>query len=147
MLIASSMMAPGGPCSASTSRSASLSTSSPARPSAVFCRRSTRSSARRPSLMGGAAAFPYGWRRCTRGRPHAIDLVGLVHLMKRLGKRADAFRWAEYQETRWLEGVMQDRQHLALQFGSKVDQHVAATDKVQPGERRVLGHVVPCKNA
>ena len=95
----------------------------------------------------GAAAFAQAWRRRTRGRPHAIDLVGLLHLMKRLGKRADAFRWTEYQEARWLEGVMQDRQHLALQYGSKVDQYVTATDEVQLGERRVLRHVVPGKNA
>ena len=30
----------------------------------------------------GAAAFAQGWRRRTRGRQHAIDLVGLLHLMK-----------------------------------------------------------------
>ena len=42
---------------------------------------------------------------------------------------------------------MQDRQHLALQYGSQVDQHVTATDEVQLGERRVLRHVVPGKNA
>ena len=48
-------------------------------------------------------------RRRTRGRPHAIDLVGLLHLMKRLGECADAFRWTEHQEARRLEGVVQDR--------------------------------------
>src|SRR5664280_1429516 len=42
---------------------------------------------------------------------------------------------------------MQDGQYLALQHGTKVDQHVTATDQVQPGERRVLYHVVPGENA
>ena len=30
----------------------------------------------------GAAAFAQAWRRLIRGRQHAIDLVGLLHLMK-----------------------------------------------------------------
>src|SRR5438128_3330906 len=42
---------------------------------------------------------------------------------------------------------MQYRQHLALQYASKVDQHIRATDEVQLGERRVLRHVVSGKNA
>ena len=39
----------------------------------------------------GAAAFAGSWRGRTRARPHAIDFVGLLHWMKRLGKGARAF--------------------------------------------------------
>ena len=42
---------------------------------------------------------------------------------------------------------MQGRPDFALQYGAKVDQHVAATDEVEPGERRILGQVVPGENA
>src|ERR1035438_1459622 len=95
----------------------------------------------------GAAALAQARRRRARGRPQAIHFVGFLHLMKRIGQRADAFRWTNYQEACRLEGVMQDRQDLELQRGAKVDQYVATTDQVQPRERRVLGHVVPGKNA
>ena len=60
--------------------------------------------------------------------------------------RAGAFRRTEHQEPRRLEGVLQDRPHFALQYVAEVDQHVAATDEVQLGERRVLRQVVPGKN-
>src|ERR1700730_18993095 len=42
---------------------------------------------------------------------------------------------------------MKYRQHLALQYSSKVDQHVTATDEVQLGKRWIARQVVPCKNA
>ena len=42
---------------------------------------------------------------------------------------------------------MEDRQDFALQGRPKVDQHIAATDKVQPGEGRILGQVVSGENA
>ena len=67
--------------------------------------------------------------------------------MKGLGKRAYVLRRTEYQEARGLEGVLQDRPDLALQHVAQVDQHVAATDQVQLGERRVLCQVVPGKHA
>ncbi len=95
----------------------------------------------------GAAAWAQARRRRARRRPQAIHFVGLFHLMKRIGQRADALRWTNYQEARRLEGVMQDRQDLALQRRSKVDQYVATTDQVQLRERRVFGHIVPGKNA
>src|SRR5512142_2666847 len=57
-----------------------------------------------------------------------------------------AFRWTEHQEARRLEGVLQDRPHLLLQYVAEVDQHVAATNEVQLRERRVLGEVVPGKH-
>ena len=95
----------------------------------------------------GAAAFALVWRGRTRGRLQAIDLVGFIHLVKRLGKRAEAFRRTEHQEAGWLEGIVQDGQHLALQYRSQVNQHVTATDEVQPGERWILRYVVPGKNA
>ena len=105
------------------------------------------SSLREIHLAFGAAALAQAWRRLARGRQQAIDFVCLLHLMKRLGQRADAFRWTDHQEARRLKSVMQDRQHFPLQYSPQVNQHVAATDEVQLGERRVLGHVVPGKNA
>ena len=94
----------------------------------------------------GTAAFAQGRRRGDGRRQHGIDFLASLHLMKGLGKRDGGFRWTEYQEARRLEGVMHDRQNFALQCGPKVDQHVAATDEIQPRERRVLRYVMPGEN-
>src|ERR1039458_3576612 len=66
MFISSSMTTPGGPCSASTSRSASLCTSKPDRPSRTLSGKGTMASTRWPSLMGGAGALAAGDRKSTR---------------------------------------------------------------------------------
>src|SRR5579863_128415 len=42
---------------------------------------------------------------------------------------------------------MKRRQYLALQYRSKIDQHVAAADKVQLGKRGIGRQIVPGKNA
>jgi len=42
---------------------------------------------------------------------------------------------------------MEGGNDLALQLRSKIDQHVAATDEIQPGKRRILAKVLARKDA
>ena len=66
-----------------------------------------------------------------------------VHRREQVEELADAFGPAEQQIAVRLEGVMEELDHLLLQFEVEVDQHVVATDQVQPGKWRITRKVVP----
>ncbi len=51
--------------------------------------------------------------------------------------RPDRFRAAEQQDAALAQRVVEQRDHLALQFGGQVDEQVATADDIEPRERRV----------
>ena len=46
-----------------------------------------------------------------------------------------------------LERILENRQHSLLQCGTHIDQHVPATDQIEPRKGRILGEIVPRENA
>src|SRR5713226_6156545 len=66
-----------------------------------------------------------------------INLVLFVRRLKQVGEAADGFRRAQKQKPVRLECVMKSGQRLLLQTRLKINQQVAATDKVHARERRV----------
>src|SRR2546426_6155705 len=53
----------------------------------------------------------------------------------------------KHEETALIERIVEDRHYLLLQQRIHVDEHIAAADQVDLGERGVFGHVVPGKHA
>ena len=83
--------------------------------------------------------------RTLRAREVLLALVQLglaVQHGKQVAKLADALGGAEKQHAAGFQRVVEQRNELLLQFHAHVDQQVAAADQVQPGERRVLDHVL-----
>src|ERR1700722_3092433 len=70
-----------------------------------------------------------------------IDLVLLVNRRKQAGKGAGRLRGSEHEIAVWLEPVVKQGNDL-LQNGAHVDQHVPASDQIQPGIRRIFDEVV-----
>ena len=76
-----------------------------------------------------------------------IDLVRPIHRLEqpvllphRLGRPQD-------QESRYVERVMEGRQHPLLQRRGHVDQDIAATDEIHMRERRIGGQVLASEDA
>ena len=61
---------------------------------------------------------------------------------EQLAKIADRFRAAEEKEPVRPQGVVEDRDHFALQRRAEVDHHVAATDEIELREGRIFRHVL-----
>src|SRR6266851_2170184 len=81
------------------------------------------------------------------GRFSAINLVLTIHQLKQVRGRAnDAFRRPQDQKSLWLQGIMKDGHDPFLQNRLEVDQHVPATDDVDPRKRRILEKIVPSEN-
>ena len=76
-----------------------------------------------------------------------VDLVLLVQQLKVLVESCDALRDPEHQKAARVQAVIEEREHLFLQHEAQINQQIAATYQVQSGEGRVLGHIVPGKNA
>src|SRR5438105_6273583 len=66
---------------------------------------------------------------------------------KQLAEIADRFRTAEKKEAVRPQGVVEDRDHFALQHRTEVDHHVAATDEIELRERRIFRHVLSGEDA
>src|SRR5260370_2542071 len=78
------------------------------------------------------------------GRFSAINLVLPIHQLKQVRGRAnDAFRRPQHQKSPWLQRIMKDGHDPFLQNRLEVDQHVPATDDVDPRKRRILEKIVP----
>ena len=71
-----------------------------------------------------------------------VDLVCPVDDREEVGEPPDALGNAELEKAGGLQGVVEDREDALLQRGAEVDQHVAATDEVELGERRVPRQVL-----
>src|SRR3984893_5888059 len=81
------------------------------------------------------------------GRLSTINLVLPIHSLKQIrGCTDDACRPTQHQKSPWLQGIMKDGHDPFLQSLSEVDQHVTATDEVDPRKRRILEKIVPGEN-
>src|SRR6266403_1450615 len=81
------------------------------------------------------------------GRFSAINLVLSIHQLKQVRGRAnDAFRPSQHQKSSWLQGIMKDGHDPFLQNRLEVNQHVTATDDVDPRKRRILEKIVLSEN-
>src|SRR6266436_1900341 len=81
------------------------------------------------------------------GRFSAINLVLPIHQLKQTRRRAkDAFRSPQHQKSSWLQGIMKDGHDPFLQNRPEVDQHVTATNDVDPRKRRILKKVLSSEN-
>ena len=58
----------------------------------------------------------------------------------------NAFGSPQKEHAARLEGIVKQRDQLLLQITVQIDQHVAATDEVEFGKRRVFDHVLLGKN-
>src|SRR5262249_12438191 len=73
-------------------------------------------------------------------------LVLSVSDREKVWKAGESLRFAEQQKALVLKGIMECRQSLSLEDRFQIDQHIAATDQVQPGKRRVFREIVPREN-
>ena len=71
-----------------------------------------------------------------------VELGLAVQRLKQVTKLTHGLGGTQKQQAARVQGVVEQRNQLLLQLGAHVDQHVAATDEVELGERRVLDHVV-----
>src|SRR5258707_2486056 len=82
-----------------------------------------------------------------RGRFSAINLMLPIHQLKQIRSRAkDAFRCPQHQKSPWLQGIMKNGHDPSLHNRPEVDQHVTATDDVDPRKRRILKKVLSSEN-
>ena len=72
-----------------------------------------------------------------------VDFVFFIYQGKYVCEQANGLGVSQLEKTPGVEGVMEDRDDLLLQHRPQVDEHIPATDKVQLGERRVFGQVMP----
>ena len=64
-----------------------------------------------------------------------------------IGVVADGFRVSQEEKAAWFQRILENRQHSLLQRRAHVDQHVPATDEIEPRKGRVLGQIVPREDA
>src|SRR5258708_32180011 len=65
-------------------------------------------------------------------------MLPIQHLKQIRSGAKDVFRWPQHQKSHWLQGIMKNGHDPSLQNRPEVDQHVTATDDVDPRKRRVL---------
>ena len=71
----------------------------------------------------------------------------LVHHREVLAGLSGRLRRSEHKETSRVKRVLEHGQHVLLKHGVEIDQEIAATDQVEPGEGRVPSDVVAGENA
>src|SRR6186997_2856880 len=59
----------------------------------------------------------------------------------------DALRGSQEEIASWSQRVVQERDQLALQIGVEVDQHVPASDQIDPREGRIADQIMRRKDA
>ena len=67
-----------------------------------------------------------------RGRLLGVDPVPAVEGHEHVRERSDGLGFAQQQESRRLERVMEDRDDALLEHRTEIDEDVAAADQVQP---------------
>ena len=140
MVISSSTRTPGGENRDSRSRSASCWTSSTPRPS-------------------GAGRLAFGRympppRLASRSKsnrirafPSLVELAVALDQREQLAEAPDRLGGPQHQVAARLQRVVEERNDLPLEGRVEVDEHIAATDQVEPREGRVTQQVVPREHA
>ena len=101
-------------------------------------------------LGQGGVNRRHGGAEGAEGRPSAaanvlLALVQLglaVHDTEQIGMVAHGLRGAQEEHATGVQGVVKQREELLLQVAAQVDHEVAAADEIQPGEGRILDHVL-----
>ena len=76
----------------------------------------------------------------------AVQPGFLVHDLEQRLLMEHALGAAQKQVAARSQTILKYRQDAHLQFAAKIDQHVAATDQIQPQKRWVLRQVLPGEN-
>ena len=75
-----------------------------------------------------------------------INLRLAVDRCEQVAEVAHALGRAQKQDSLGIERIVENRQHLLLQRGIKINQHIAAGDQIDMGEGRILKQVLPGKH-
>ena len=70
-----------------------------------------------------------------------------MHRCKKVGQGTDGLRTAEDEVTGGFQGEMEDRDDLSLHGRPKIDQNIAATDRIDLGDGWILDQILLGKDA
>ena len=101
-------------------------------------------------LGQGGVDRRHGGAEGAEGRPSAaagvllalVELGLAIHHAKEVRMLAHGLRGAQEEHATGVQGVVEQREQLLLQVAAQVDHEVPAADEIEPGEGRILDHVL-----